>query len=220
MPDYIPDSDSEFLAWLESFVAYISANALLLGLAPAEVTEILNGLNAFETAYAAHNNAQNAAAAAAEGKDAARADIEAPVRDLVNQFQADPTITDPQREGMGITVRDEIKTPSAIPTTRPLAQVDTSQRFTHAVSFADETTPAVRKKPEGVAHCEIWVKIGGAPPVDADECEFLASDTNTPYTAFYEGEDGNKTAHYMLRWVNTRGEKGPWSNTVSATIPA
>ena len=32
--------------------------------------------------------------------------------------------------------------------------------------------------------------------------------------------DANKVAHYMLRWVNTRGEKGPWSETVSATIGA
>jgi len=27
-------------------------------------------------------------------------------------------------------------------------------------------------------------------------------------------------AHYMLRWVNTRGQKGPWSETASATIGA
>ena len=30
----------------------------------------------------------------------------------------------------------------------------------------------------------------------------------------------NKVAHYKLRWVNTRGEKGPWSETASATIGA
>ncbi len=34
------------------------------------------------------------------------------------------------------------------------------------------------------------------------------------------GTDANKIAHYMLRWVNTRGEKGPWSETASATIGA
>ena len=30
--------------------------------------------------------------------------------------------------------------------------------------------------------------------------------------------DGNKTAYYMLRWLTTRGEAGPWSQTASATI--
>jgi hypothetical protein len=50
--------------------------------------------------------------------------------------------------------------------------------------------------------------------------DFLAVDTRTPYTAVYDGADGGKTAHYMLRWVNTNGEKGPWSETASATIGA
>ena len=31
---------------------------------------------------------------------------------------------------------------------------------------------------------------------------------------------GGVTAHYMLRWVSTTGEKGPWSETASATIGA
>jgi hypothetical protein len=29
-----------------------------------------------------------------------------------------------------------------------------------------------------------------------------------------------QTAHYALRWINTRSQPGPWSETVSATIPA
>ncbi|MCC6661417.1 MAG: hypothetical protein IT437_11080 [Phycisphaerales bacterium] len=31
---------------------------------------------------------------------------------------------------------------------------------------------------------------------------------------------GGKTAVYMLRWVNTRGEKGPWSEVTTATVAA
>ena len=29
-----------------------------------------------------------------------------------------------------------------------------------------------------------------------------------------------QTAHYMLRWINTKGDKGPWSETASATTGA
>jgi hypothetical protein len=43
-------------------------------------------------------------------------------------------------------------------------------------------------------------------------------DTNTPYLAEYTGAQAGKKAHYMLRWVSTRGDKGPWSETASATI--
>jgi hypothetical protein len=42
----------------------------------------------------------------------------------------------------------------------------------------------------------------------------------TPYTTDFDGADGGKQAHYMLRWVNTRGETGPWSETATAMIGA
>lgn len=45
-------------------------------------------------------------------------------------------------------------------------------------------------------------------------------DTRTPYMVDFPTEDGGKTAHYMLRSVTTTGEKGPWSQTGSATIGA
>ena len=66
--------------------------------------------------------------------------------------------------------------------------------------------------------CEIWVKIGTTPPADSSECTFLALDTASHYTAEYPGADAGKTAYYMLRWVTTRGDKGPWSETLAATI--
>ena len=58
------------------------------------------------------------------------------------------------------------------------------------------------------------------PSADPAEFEFLGLDTRTAYTATYGGTNGGQTAHYMLRWVNTRGEKGPWSETASAMIGA
>ena len=40
------------------------------------------------------------------------------------------------------------------------------------------------------------------------------------HIAEYDVASGEKTAHYMLRWVKSGGEKGPWSETISATITA
>ena len=47
---------------------------------------------------------------------------------------------------------------------------------------------------------------------------YLALDTRTPYTVEFEATDAGKTAYYMLRWISTRAETGPWSATVSGTI--
>ena len=34
----------------------------------------------------------------------------------------------------------------------------------------------------------------------------------------YTGAQAGQMVWYWLRWVNTRGDKGPWSEPVSATI--
>ena len=75
----------------------------------------------------------------------------------------------------------------------------------------------------GVSGAEIWIKIlpvGQPPPTNPADLSFVALDTKTPYTLDFDGADGGKNAHYMLRWVNTTGEHGPWSDTVSVTIGA
>jgi len=59
---------------------------------------------------------------------------------------------------------------------------------------------------------------GDDPPADPSELAFLALDTATPYLAEYTGAQAGKKAHYMFGWVSTHRDKGPWSETVSATI--
>jgi len=119
---------------------------------------------------------------------------------------------------LGISLRNTGRTPVGAPTSRPILSVDTSQRLRRTVSFVDETTPTSKAKPDGVMGCEIWVKVGGVPPTDLSELQFLGLDTRTPYTTEFDGEDAGKTAHYMARWTNTKGQQGPWSETASATI--
>ncbi|MFN0136361.1 MAG: hypothetical protein ACKVS9_09635 [Phycisphaerae bacterium] len=40
------------------------------------------------------------------------------------------------------------------------------------------------------------------------------------FRAEFKAGEGRKIAVYMVRWVNTRGEKGPWSEVATATVAA
>jgi hypothetical protein len=48
---------------------------------------------------------------------------------------------------------------------------------------------------------------------------FIAIDTNTPYMNEFDPAQGGSMGHWVARWVNTRGDKGPISETVSTTVP-
>ena len=224
MADYIPRSDTEFQAWATNFISYASVHAVELGIDPAVMVTIGADYTDFVTKLADNVAAQQAAQAARQAKDGSRDTLESAIRQLVRQLQVSGEVDDSERAALGITIPDTVRTPSTGDIdTRPIGMVDTSQRLRHEIRFVDEATPTSRAKPAGVMGCEIWVKVsaqGEMPPADPSELSFVAMDTASPFVAEYDGADGGETAHYMLRWCKSGGEKGPWSETISATISA
>ncbi|MGH6629317.1 MAG: hypothetical protein ACREB3_06270, partial [Burkholderiales bacterium] len=212
--------DADFDSWQANFLAYATANQAALDITAPEIAALNTAQTNWSGEYADHVTAQAAAISAKELKDLRRFEYEQLIRPIAQRVQVRPISTDAQRAGLGITVLDTTRTPVGLPTTRPVGNVDTSQRLRHIVGFADEGTPTKKTKPPGVHGCEIWVLVGPVPPTGLNQCTLLAVDTKTPYLAEYEPGQGNQTAHYILRWVNTKGQPGPISETISATIPA
>ncbi len=218
MPDFIPSSDADFDAWLKNFVDNVAENAAALGATPAQVTSLQAVKTDWDTKYPASITAQATAASAVQAKSDSRGAAEDFVRPFVSMLQANTAVTDAQRQALGITVRLKTRTAAGAPNSKPVASIDTSQRLRHTISFVDELTPTSRAKPDGAQGCEIWMKVGDPAPSGPNDVHYLALDTRTPYVTDFEAGDAGKTAYYMLRWISTRGETGPWSQTVSGTI--
>jgi len=131
---------------------------------------------------------------------------------------------------MGITARDTSPLPAATTTTPPLALVESGQRLTLQLrpgaaprSEPDESTPACCARPKGVLGAEVWLTLidaGQPAPTDPSALAFLTMAIKPSIRADFRSGDGGKTAVYMTRWVNTQGEKGPWSEIAMATVAA
>lgn len=214
--DYIPQGDADFDVWQQNFYAYVNAHLPELGLSAADLAPLTASQANWQTAYSSHISAQAQAYGARQGKDTARDDFESLTRQFVRRVQSLPGVTDAQRAQMSITVPRE-RSATGAPQTRPVTSVNTEQRLRHTVNFVDETTPTSRARPEGVTGCEIWNRVGDA-PTGPSQMTYLGTDTRTPYVAEYDEQDAGRTAYYMLRWINSKGETGPWSQTISATI--
>lgn len=220
---YIPDADGAFHAWQANFVAYVEKHVAELGLTADDVIALFAGKSAWSKPYQDHVAKRAAAAAARVAKTAGRADYEALLRSVVRRIQVFDGTTDGDRAALGITIRDPALTASEAPGSRPVVVVDFSKRLRHVIRFGDERTPTRRARPRGALGAEVWVKVsppGADPPADPAELTFLSLATRPPAIAEYTGADAGKTAHYLLRWLSTRGEAGPWSETASATIGA
>lgn len=218
--DYIPRPDAEFNNWQTRFVNELRASPEAYGLKESELELLIRAQAEWQASYLASIESRAAFEAASRAKDSARNALERPARAFTQQIQKRTVTTDMQRATLGITQTAQARKPASVPTTRPIARVDTGERLTHIIHFTDEQTQTSRARPEGVMGCEIWNKIGGTAPTDQKELAFVFMDTVAPHKITYTGDDAGKVAHYMLRWINTKGEAGPWSRTVSATIPA
>lgn len=139
-------------------------------------------------------------------------------RTLAQQAQNEPNMTNADRAEFGLTLRDTEPTLAPVPDSFPIVTIDTSKRLRHALRWSDNKTPTSRARPEGMDYAEIWLYVGTQPPTGPSQFHLIDTATKNSYNYEYTETDAGKTAYFILRWVNSRCDKGPWSETVSATI--
>ncbi|GJQ31152.1 MAG: hypothetical protein HBSAPP03_30360 [Phycisphaerae bacterium] len=242
--DYIPRPDSDFSAWANHYYEAVKKWWDTQGLDPSDLKPLEDALESWNKDFAAHIAAQAKAEAAAAAKRQARhgppaagtgvppvtPGLEPEARRIAAFIQTYPKTTDADRATIGIRVRVEGGPPSPTPTSRPLARVESGQRLTHTLRFTDESTPTRKAKPRGVQGAEVWLALADAdappPPLNTDPRDgaagyrFLAISSRGNLKTDFTSEDRGRTAYYALRWVSTRGDKGPWSEVTSATVAA
>jgi hypothetical protein len=218
MADYIPFNDAEFDIWQSNLLAIAGDNLTPWGIPASDLDQVKASQATWTDAWAKANNRQNRTAGDVKAKDEAAANLKKAIRLFVAEWLASNSrVADADRTRMGITVKNTARTAVPVPSTSPVASIDFSVRLQHTIHFADETTPRLKAKPAGVHGCEIYTKVGDAPK-DVSELVYAGTDTATPFVQKFDGDKTGKTAYYALRWVNTRGESGPWSAIVSAVV--
>jgi len=223
MPDYIPAPDAEFEEWFAGFLAYCVAHKVELGLSDADILEIQVSKTTWSVAYSQHLAAQNAAQGATETKEEKRDAGEAVIRKFVKIIQARPGVSDANREGLGVTVRDTTLTPLSEDIVRttpaPTLKPDWSHRGQVIVHFGpnpgDERNNGL---PPGIKGAKLWYYFGTG-PADAAAWVWLADDTHSPYLHIVPTGTA-LTVTYRAQYFDRRMRLGPMGDPVTVTITA
>lgn len=219
MADYIPQNDADMNVWQGNLVEIIEPNLTVWGILENDFAAVKSIQTIWDATYAKASNKQNRTAADVLAKDEAATEYKKVIRSFVAQWLANNTkVTDADRTRMGLTVKTGTRTATPVPSTCPIGSIDFSVRLQHTIHFMDEASPRSKAKPAGVHGCEIYMKVDGEAPKDASELTYVATDTATPYVVKFDGAKAGKMVYYWLRWVNTRGETGPWSITINAMV--
>jgi hypothetical protein len=216
--DYVPKSDDGLLNWAGNLLAYATAHADAMSIAAGTLTALQPLLTAYQTAFEKMAD-PNHGVLDTQRKNEARDALTTALRAFVMGYITyNPSVTDDDRREMGAPIHDKTHSPAPVPTSRPIidtAAVDNRQVAVDLRELAGDK----RGKPAGVHGAEILYELRDDPPATAEDLRHssFATKTRMVYT-FTEAERGKKV-YFAARWENTRGEKGPWSDVVSAIIP-
>jgi hypothetical protein len=156
-------------------------------------------------------------------KNEARREYEPMVRQLVTILIGSPMVTDAELELMGIVGRRQGKHYPRVPVPTDVPDYRIEQALGHRLILHFHAHDSEREssvaKPHGVRGAEIAWALLETHPSSYDALTKREFHTASPYTFIFDIPDAGKTLYAALRWENTRGEKGPWSDIQSAIIP-
>jgi hypothetical protein len=217
MPDYIPQKDSELVAWSSNFTTVVAANASAWGIPPDEVAALRTAYDLFAALQKQADSPAKTSIIVAE-KNAAREALEAKIRGMVGFRLKNPIITDAQRIALGLHVHDTKPSNIPAPTSRPEIDIDVIDFRRLKVVFHDMGSES-KAKPYGVNGAVIVYAVLDAPPADPNALTRSVLATRTPHTLEFTEEERGKTVYVAICWQNEKGEKGPWSEIESAIVP-
>jgi hypothetical protein len=218
--DFIPRKDVDFLQWTNNFMKYLGTSLRQWGFPDDVYAELTAQHEDFAQKLEAAEEPATRTKLTVQAKNTARDIFEKTIRQAVKEYLANNhLVTDEDRDGLGIPVYKTTRTPAPVATTYPDFDVDSSVIRRLTIHFYDKGSKKSKAKPAGQHGAEIRWIISDAPVVDVKDLTNSAFDTRTPFTLEFEGHERGLTAYFCLCWENTRGEKGPWSEIVSAIVP-
>ncbi|MDR1180838.1 MAG: hypothetical protein LBL13_02525 [Bacteroidales bacterium] len=215
--DYIPKKDSELASWCANFTLKVAANASKWEISPEEIAELQDSYEAFVLLQKKADSPDRTTVIVAE-KNAARKKLIGCIRTLAGFRLKNPIITDAERIDMGLHVRDTTPTNLDVPKTRPEATIEVMDFRRLKISFHDQGSTK-NAKPYGIDGAVIICAALDAPPKDRSALNRSMLVTRTPYIIECTEEERGKTLYVSVCWQNKKGQKGPWSEIISAIVP-
>jgi hypothetical protein len=217
--DFIPGADNLFLVWQKTLLAYVQTKQSAWNIPQTSLNELKTLSADFGNAFAVTENPATRTKVTVQAQNDARKAVESKIRSFLKAYVTyNPAVTDADRDAVNLPIHKTTHTPVPVPKTTVESEVSLPSPGVVEISFHDAES-GHRAKPDGVHGAEIAWSILDAPPVNWKELTCSSFDTRSPQRLIFDGADRGKILYFALRWENTRGEKGPWSEIQSTIIP-
>ncbi len=216
--NFIPASHDGFFRWQNDFYNRVNEKLNSFKIDAAKLKDVTAAKSKYEQAYLRASNPESANRSDRVERNERAAQYKTAIRAFVNEnIRFNSSVSDYDRNYLGLTVPDTKPTPAPVPVTHPVLKIDFSQPSRHTLHIIDEEKSG-RQKPGGVQQCEVWYKITDEQPGHYSELQYAGIATKSTFLIEYDSADAGKKVWYNARWLNTRGQHGPWGIYTGAII--
>lgn len=216
--DYIPETDAGFRDWLGNFSTLIQADPSKYGLGGSDATVISDLNTSYNDVYTLVQSPATRTPGLVTQKDAVKASAKASCRVYAMQIKANAGVDNQDKLQLGIHVNDPTPTPIPAPVTAPLLNITAAFSGEHILQYADENTPASKRKPAGATQLELYVFVGPQATANWLDATFAGVYTKNPIQYMFTPDKAGQTATYFAKWRTAKGLAGPFSLGVAMMI--
>jgi hypothetical protein len=209
---------SEIVSGSANFAAMITADAVALGLVPAQATAfgLLN--TALQSAWTTSSTPETRTSVAVEATRIAIKNMRAGAMPIAKQIVGNPAVTDAQLLALGLLPRTS---PGPIPPTMTPPEVDVVDVIGRLVRLRIRQAGSVesKSKPVGSAGAQIYTYVGATAPSDPNLYKYQGLSTRGIVEVLFDNDVASgATAWIAAAWVSQRGQRGFACTPVSVTI--
>ncbi|MHB9293749.1 hypothetical protein Holit_02879 [Hollandina sp. SP2] len=218
MEDYIPAKEADVIDWSGNLIAVSKENRSIWDLPEPQLTEL-------ETLHtqvkALHEQCQTPAHTPLDiqkKNELKTALIEKERRFVRFHLQNNEKMTDAGRMALRIPIHDEKPTHHPLPESHPVITTESKNPFELILHIRDSKT-GKRARPEHTNGAVLFWEVSEQPITSTKELKNSLLITRTPHSMRFTPEERGKLVYMAGQWQNGTGEKGLWSEMVSAVIP-
>lgn len=216
--DYIGRTDAKVLSFTANFGQIITSQPGTYNLSVQDCQDYQTLQSNFAAKLTAATDPLTRGKRTVFLKQEAKKELVALTRKYAQQITKLVTITDDQRQALGLTIPSGERHPVPVPSSEPVVIVKKTQGRNVTLELRQEANK--RGRPAKVSGATVFSFIGPVAPMTNDGWKFEGSTTKTTFDVEFGPSSTGDTVWFTAFWKNSRDQTGPAATPVSVNLPA
>lgn len=218
MASWIPAKDSDLEPFALNFSTLLTANPSGYGIAGTDASAVAAAYASWHSSYLLVSDPATKTKVTVAAKDIARGQMLVQIRVYGALIRANQGVSQDNKTALGIHLPDLVPTPVPPPSTFPILSFIGATPGQFTMRYADQNTPDKKHKPAGSILLQVYGATSSTVVSDPSVLPFLSLVGRNPFPLSWSNSDKGKIAYMAARWINRRGEPGPWSAIVTSNV--